>query len=138
MNRKPNAGFTMIEMIVVVAIIGVITAIAYPSYQNYVLRARRADAHELLQRAAAAQERFYTNRNQYTADLTSNAGLNLGTTLSPTGYYSLAVVVPNDGQSFTLRATPQGVQAVDQCADITMNNVGARGYSGSATNGKCW
>ena len=62
--RKYN-GFTLIELMIVVAIIAIIAAIAYPSYSNYVYRARRADAQEMLMRVAAAQERYYTNMNNY-------------------------------------------------------------------------
>lgn len=138
MTRKSAAGFTLIEVVVVMAILGIIAAIAIPSYQNYMMKARRADGREMLQRVAAAQERFYTNRNQYTADLTTAAGLNLGTADSEAGHYTVAIVVAVGGQSYTLTATPQGVQAADVCANLTVNNVGARGYTGSSTNGSCW
>ncbi|GMU42675.1 MAG: type IV pilin protein [Xanthomonadales bacterium] len=137
MNRR-NRGFTLIELVIVVAIVAILGAIAYPSYQNYLMRSRRADGREMLQRVASAQERFYTNRNTYTADLLTAAGLNLGTNSSEAGYYTIGIAVAADGQSYTLTAAPQGVQTSDRCANLTINNVGARGYSGSSTNGSCW
>lgn len=137
MNRR-NRGFTLIELVIVMAIVAILAAIAYPSYQNYLMRSRRADGREMLQRIAAAQERFYTNRNTYTTDLTTAAGLNLGTTSSEAGHYTVAIAVAAGGQSYTLTATPQGIQASDACANLTVNNVGARGYSGAQTNGSCW
>lgn len=135
---RAHSGFTLIELVVVIAILSILAAIALPSYQNYVQRARRVEGREMLQRIASAQERFYTNRNRYTDDLTTNAGLNLATTTSEGGYYTVAALVAGDGQSYTLTATPQGTQSDDQCANLTVNNVGARGFSGSQTNGKCW
>jgi len=137
---KPNksAGFTLIELVIVVAIIAILAAVAFPAYGNYVLRGRRADAREMLQRVAVAQERFYTNRNQYTGDLTTAAGLGLGTTLSESGYYNIAVVVPAGGQTYTLTATPRGPQSSDLCANLVVNNVGSRSFSGSLSNGSCW
>lgn len=137
MNARKR-GFTLIELMVTVAIVAIIASIALPAYQNFVFRARRADGREMLQRIAAAQERFYTNRNRYTNDLTTNAGLNMGTTNSEAGHYALAIVVDAPGQSYTLTATPQGSQVNDACANLTVNNVGARGFSGSETNGSCW
>lgn len=131
-------GFTLIELVVAMAIVVILAAIALPSYQSYMFRARRVDGREMLQRVASAQERFYTNRMRYSADITSNAGLNQGTTLSESGHYDIGVDVAADGQSYTLTATPQGVQADDACANLTVNNVGARGFTGYESNGKCW
>lgn len=131
-------GFTLIELVITIAIVAILAAIAIPSYQNYLFRARRADGREMLQRVASAQERFYTNRMRYSTDLTTNAGLNLGTTGSEAGHYNIGIAVAADGQSYTLTATPQGIQASDACANLTVNNVGARGYTGSQSNGSCW
>ena len=135
---RTQRGFTLIEMVVVLAILAILVAVTYPSYQNYLFRGRRADGREMLQRVAAAQERFYTNRNRYTTDLTGATGINLGSDYSEAGHYRISIVVPDGGQSFTLTATPQGIQARDPCGNLTVNNVGARGFSGSASNGSCW
>jgi type IV pilus assembly protein PilE len=57
--------------------------------------------------------------------------------VSEAGHYRITVVVPNGNQSFTLTATPDGIQLHDQCANLTVN-IGSRGYSGAATSSSCW
>lgn len=144
-SRVNQEGVTLVELVVVVAIIAILAAIAYPSYINYVQRASRAEAREFMMRIAQAQERFYTARNTYTNDIAGAAGLNLGTTNSPgysstsgARYYTAAVTLGPNGQSFTITATPQGGQGTDACGNLTLTNTGQKGYSGSTTNGSCW
>lgn len=133
MSGKWNRGFTLIEMMIVVAIIAIIASVAYPSYTNYSMRARRADGKEILMRMAAAQERYFTNMNRYA----TMAELGLGTS-SEKGYYTVSVTRANGNQTYTLTATPGGVQAADKCKNLTLTNTGAKDKSGDESNGKCW
>ena len=150
MFKKMDKGFTLIELMIVVAIVAVLAAIAYPSYSQYLFRSRRAEGRELLMRVAAAQERYYTNFNQYATVLGAGAGgLNLGsaaTTTCPAGvvstncYYVVTTANGTSGntQTFVLTATPRGVQATDACANLTRSDTGANNASGLPTNGPCW
>ncbi|HEX20200.1 MAG TPA: prepilin-type N-terminal cleavage/methylation domain-containing protein [Acidiferrobacteraceae bacterium] len=68
--RFRQKGFTLIELMIVVVIIGVIIAIAYPSYVNWSRQTRRSDAKEHLSRIAALEQKFFTECNAYTTNLT--------------------------------------------------------------------
>jgi len=136
MNR--TRGFTLIELLIVVAIIAILAAIAIPSYQRYALRAHRADGQQLLQRMAAAEERFYATNNKY--GTLADVGFTI--TTSDNSYY-LADIPASAGtsnQAFTIEAVPQAGQAKDLCGTLTISNTGAKGPTSPASNsnGSCW
>lgn len=137
-SRDRQRGVTLIELMVVVTIVAILAAIALPNYSKYVLRSRRASAHDTLMAVATAQERYYTNHNAYATDLGSGGlGFDTASLTSEGGYY-LVSLQAGDANSFTLKAAPQGTQVKDACKNLTLTNTGTKGQSGDDSNGKCW
>jgi len=150
MRKSKQSGFTLIELMVVVVIIAVLMGIALPSYREYVLRSHRADGQFALTECAARQERWFTRSNSY------NTTAGYCPTLSPEGYYNIAVAVfdqANDGSCtagntnldcFVITATPtsKGAQTEDTtCATMTLNNMNVKTALDSASadsKSDCW
>ncbi|WP_018882581.1 MULTISPECIES: type IV pilin protein [unclassified Thioalkalivibrio] len=128
-------GFTLIELMIVVAVVAILAAIAYPSYQNYILKSQRADAHDSLLRIQMEQERWRANNPTYTGSL-SDLGL---TAESDDGHYTLAIS-DESGSSFTATATAQGRQADDsRCQSISLTvSGGSAERDGDPGGDDCW
>ena len=62
--RKPERGFTLIELIIVMTIIGLLTAIAIPSYLNSVRKAREAVLREDLHTMRNAIDSYTVDKEQ--------------------------------------------------------------------------
>lgn len=85
--NKQAAGFTLIELMIVVVIIGILAMIAYPSYQESLTKTRRTDGQSHLMSIINAQERFYTENNTYTTDLTDLGYASATDVASEEGFY---------------------------------------------------
>jgi type IV pilus assembly protein PilE len=135
-----NKGFTLIEIMVVVAILGILVAIALPSYQNYVIRAKRADVMGAIMSASSAMERHRANNFSY---IGATAGSTFATDVPSDGtasaYYTLAFAVAGDltASTFKITATSANEQtaALGGTAEtLTINQAGEKTW-GVKT---CW
>lgn len=60
-------GFTLIDVLIAVAIVGLLSAIAFPSYQESIRKARRAEVKTMLMQLMQQQERYYMQHTSYIA-----------------------------------------------------------------------
>lgn len=142
-----QAGVTLIELMVVVAIVAAIFAFAFPSYDRYIVRAKRAVGQNVLMQVADRQQQFFMDNKRFAADLT-----NLGFGANPffvdddgagtvagdaDAVYSVALSNVT-ATTWTATATPVGAQLSRDtfCGNLTINQAGAKGKSGAADN--CW
>lgn len=129
---KQNMGFTLVELMIVVAVIGILAAIGYPAYQDYVIRAKRADGKAALLAVQMAEEKWRANHTSYTTALDST-GLNIGTS-SPNGHYTISVSSTN---GYTVTAAPSGFSDA-KCGNLGINQAGTKTVTGSDSVANCW
>lgn len=132
-----QSGFTLIELMVVVAIVAILATIAYASYQDQIVKSRRAAGAACLQEKAQYLERFYTTNMTY-EEAEDDVG-QCDAEVSP--FYTIEPVGDFTAKAFTLQATAQGSQARDEkCANLQINEKGERFATGTASADpeQCW
>jgi type IV pilus assembly protein PilE len=137
---RNQAGFSLIELMIVVIVVAILASIAVPTYQNQIRDARRADGQGQLLQTAQQLERCYTRFGAYNNG-NCQVFLDLaGGIASTEGHYQITAAAGPAPTTFTLQAVPQGAQAGDaECGTLTLDQAGVRGYTGtSPALEECW
>ncbi|MEJ2622562.1 MAG: type IV pilin protein [Candidatus Thiodiazotropha sp.] len=126
--HKPNAGFTLVELLIVVAIVSILAAIAYPSYVDSVRKGRRNDGMAAVMDAAQRLEVFRSNNASYTTNL---ASLGIDDT-SDDGYYNNMQIIAGacgsiiNCYTITIDASTQGDQNQDSVTSYRQGSNGVK------------
>ena len=114
------------ELMIVVVIIGILTAIAYPSYRQFVTKAKRTEAKSALLQIATMQERFYLQNSTYTSDLTALGFPVAANFLTDSDSYIVNVTAASPG-AFSATAPYQNADAeAGKCATFSIDGIGLK------------
>ena len=146
---QKTKGFTLIEVMIVVAVIAIIAAIAFPSYQDSVRKARRADAKASLLATAQILERCFTEFNVYN-NLACTGAVSAGPTVNLTsddGYYTIKSIPAGGAETLTastyeLTAMPTGKGGQDKdtkCTSFELLHTGNKeSNKADDDTARCW
>jgi type IV pilus assembly protein PilE len=143
-KKRAQSGFTLVELLIALAVAAILALIVVPSYQQIIMKSRRADAVVALTDLANRFEQYYSDNNTY-ATATIGAGATtdvLSNTSSPQGYYTLSILSSGTtATSYKIQATRKstGSQANDTlCGNYTLTDQQVRTISGTGTLVECW
>lgn len=155
--KSAQAGFTLIELMIVVAVVGILSAVAYPSYVEYVARGHRTQVKAQLQVAQQWMERYHSERyfygNASGSDEPPAAFKRQSFATSPpagegAARYTIAVAPSGGGLGYLITATRVGAMSDDACGSPTVNHLGVKSVvdksqgsrfaDGAAAVEQCW
>lgn len=142
MARRSGSGFTLIEVMIVVAVLGLLVTIALPSYRDYVKRANRSAAQQIMLNIQNREEQYIADARVYINVLGSD-GLNISqdgwtctnsasTGCSNSNYTVTVTLSGSTPPGYTITATAASSQASD--GNMTLTNTGVK--TRSAGDGK--
>jgi type IV pilus assembly protein PilE len=116
-------GFTLLELMITVVIVAILASIALPSYSDYVLRSKFAEATGNLADLRVKMEQFYMDNRSYSVPLdAATCGIPGGNAPTVT-----------DGRYFTYECRPDNPNGIGaQTYVLTARGVPAQGLDGIA------
>ena len=134
-----NAGFTLMELMIVVAIIAILSAIAYPSYITYITKSHRVAAEGCLSEYANYMERYYTTNLTYSTATLPTLDCAVPQQTGNNYSYDLPASALS-ASKYSVTATPAAVQASRDanCGTLSLDQTGARSVTGPGGVSMCW
>lgn len=146
MIKRLNSGFTLIELMIVVAIVTILASIAYPTYNNSILKGRRAEGRTALAELMQQQERYMTQNNAYyafsnAAGTTTPASVPFktfsGDTQAKTAYYLSASACPSSTISECVQVSATSSKSDPEVGILQILSTGTKTCTGTNT-AVCW
>lgn len=132
--KVSRRGFSLIEVLIVVAIVGILVAVAYPSYDEQIRKARRADAQGALSELAQFMERHYSTTGSYPSALPFNKSPKDG----DRSYYELKRdPEASDDKAYTLQAVAHNQMSGDGCGNFSLTHTGLLSHTGTFPVDRC-
>ncbi len=139
--KKIQAGFTLIELMIVVAIIGLLAALAIPNFIKFQARARQSEAKANLKSLFTAQKAYYGDKSMYYDELNvigfapefNNRYAYFGGGNGIETRDGIPLPAPVPGASISCGNGPQGVTQIT--ADQNKWGIEAPAYAAPTVNG---
>ena len=133
--KNKRSGFTIIELMIVLVIVALLLALAYPSYINYVRKARRGEAQQLILNWSINQEIWRSNHTAYAP--ISNDPL-VGMPAPTHDDYTFDFSVAPTATAYTLQGNARNDQVNDKARDGTPCTNLTLDQSGVKVEAACW
>lgn len=132
-TKRPSAGFTLVELMIVVVIVAILASIAMPLYTDYIRRGRIPEATATLAANRVKMEQWFQDAKTYV----DGAGCHVP---DSSGKYFDFTCTNASAAGYLLTATGKGAMlgftyTVDQADAKTSKIEGISGWSGSTS---CW
>ena len=127
-HQASKKGFTLIELMIVIGIVAILVALALPSYTQYVRKANRGEAQQLLLNWANNQEIWRASNPEY-ADKDQ--------IVVPSHDKYTFTIADESATAFILTATPDGDQDKDKEKGVPCDPLNLDQSNGK-TPPACW
>ncbi|MGB0449943.1 MAG: type IV pilin protein [Porticoccaceae bacterium] len=125
-SQPKAAGFSLLELMIVIVIVAILAAVAYPSYQQHIVRTKRAAAQQYLLEVSSLQHQFILDNHSYATTL-SALGTSPATAVGDN--YTVTITGVNNTASpptFTLQAAPKSGTTQQGSDTLTVNHLGQK------------